>query len=141
MKNGIKWQKYEDALEKQLNSTFLKDTVMQGMSSEMLEALENMTGNEDEDDISYSSQETVLVPIPVPIPQDLSEEIGLITGYDCWIGHANFVITDDIKEQLDKIKGIEVLKVCSRYRFFIGVGQMFKFSNVRVDIEEKFTSN
>jgi len=27
------------------------------------------------------------------------------------------------------------LKICSRYRFFIGIGRMFDFKNVRKNIE------
>jgi dimeric dUTPase (all-alpha-NTP-PPase superfamily) len=54
------------------------------------------------------------------------------------MGHTNFDITNRIKETLDSIEGIEILKICSRYRFFIGVGQMFNFSEVRKSIENEF---
>jgi hypothetical protein len=56
--------------------------------------------------------------------------------FDCWMGHTNFDITPKIKEQLNKIQGVEVLKICSRYRFFIGVGKMFSFTDVRKNIEK-----
>ena len=40
------------------------------------------------------------------------------------------------KTKLEKVRGVEVLKICSRYRFFLGVGQMFNFSDVRKEIED-----
>jgi uncharacterized secreted protein with C-terminal beta-propeller domain len=61
----------------------------------------------------------------------------MITNFDCWIGHTNFDITNDTKKILDATEGVEVLKIFSRYRFFIGVGKMFKFQNVRNNIEKE----
>ena len=60
----------------------------------------------------------------------------MLTSFDCWVGHTNFDITPTVKKTISEIKGVEVLKVTSRYRFFIGVGKMFKFTNVRSDIEK-----
>ena len=45
-------------------------------------------------------------------------------------------IDEWIKDVLNKVPGIEVLKICSRYRFFVGIGQMFDFTEVRNDIEK-----
>ena len=45
-----------------------------------------------------------------------------------------------IKNILNTIDGVEVLKICSRYRFFIGVGKMFDFSEVRKNIEKELTN-
>jgi hypothetical protein len=38
---------------------------------------------------------------------------------------------------MNKIEGIEVLKICSRYRFFIGIGQLFSFKDIRKNIEQE----
>jgi hypothetical protein len=73
--------------------------------------------------------------IIVPVPENFSEQLNLLTSYECWIGHTNFDITESKKEALEKTEGVEVLKICSRYRFFIGIGKMFKFSEVRKKIE------
>ena len=53
------------------------------------------------------------------------------------MGHTNFNLTEDIKESLNEVDGVEVLKICSRYRFFVGVGRMFDFSDVRKNIEDQ----
>jgi len=57
--------------------------------------------------------------------------------FNFWMGHTNFDITNDTKKILDATEGVEVLKIFSRYRFFIGVGKMFKFQNVRNNIEKE----
>ena len=73
--------------------------------------------------------------IPVPVSDDLVNEITLMSTFDCWIGHTNFDITPSVKKILNEVNGVEVLKICSRYRFFIGVGKMFEFKTVRENIE------
>ena len=47
--------------------------------------------------------------------------------FDCWIGHTNFDITNEVKQLIEKTPGIEAFRVMSRYRFFIGIGKLFKF--------------
>ena len=56
--------------------------------------------------------------------------------FDCWIGHTNFDITYEIAELLENVPGVEVFKVLSRYRFFIGVGKLFEFRTVRQNIQD-----
>ena len=77
----------------------------------------------------------------IPMTAKFYEDMSLLSTYDCWLGHTNFNITHVIKQELDKVDGIEILKVCSRYRFFIGIGQMFNFQDVRKQIEENIVPN
>lgn len=131
----IAWQKYEDYVEKQISSPVLSN-ILQNIASlkdistiddddeDYVDAVEN-----DEDELSSSA-------FPIPLTNQLIEDLSMLSSFDCWIGHTNFDITLDIKNKLDKIPGIEVLKVLSRYRFFIGLGQLFDFKNVRKDIEK-----
>jgi hypothetical protein len=77
--------------------------------------------------------------IMIPMSSKLVEDAMMITNFDCWLGHTNFDITPDIKKALDKTEGVELLKVMSRYRFFIGVGKMFEFAKVRKSIETELT--
>lgn len=55
--------------------------------------------------------------------------------FDCWIGHTNFGITGEIKNIIESTPGVEVLKIMTPYRFFIGVGKLFKFRDVREHIQ------
>tara|TARA_R100001015_G_C4495343_1_gene71595 strand:+ start:151 stop:624 length:474 start_codon:yes stop_codon:yes gene_type:complete len=131
--NKIGWQKYESLIEEQLSSTFLSDLfnkiILQDEEDEEVEeAYESAYDQEESGAMSN--------PAKVALNSKIMEDIGMITNFDCWIGHTNFDITPDIKKNLDSVKGIEVLKIFSRYRFFIGIGKMFNFKSVRNGIEE-----
>tara|TARA_R100000008_G_C3584949_1_gene171479 strand:+ start:835 stop:1266 length:432 start_codon:yes stop_codon:yes gene_type:complete len=132
----IGWQKYEDVLEGQVNNTLaeqLYESVLRSM--EKYQEVEDL----DVEDYKYASggDESPQEYTQITLDKDFSKEILLATNYDCWIGHTNFNITPEIKDNLDDIDGVEVLKICTRYRFFLGIGRMFKFSDVRKDIENQ----
>ena len=55
--------------------------------------------------------------------------------FDCWIGYTNFDITENIRDIIESVDGVEALEVMSRYTFFLGVGKMFNFRDVRTGIE------
>lgn len=57
-----------------------------------------------------------------------------------WMGHTNFNIGKNTFNTIKKTPGVEVLSVISRYRFIIGIGKMFNFTDVRVDIENRLCS-
>jgi hypothetical protein len=118
----IGWQKYEDMLEQQLHSPLLQ-ALYEAMTPDM-----NGEEEFDEEDIYPQDQ-------MIQIDPKMMENVTLTSNFDCWMGHTNFNITPEIKEELNKVDGVEILKICSRYRFFVGVGKMFDFSNVRRSIE------
>ena len=126
----IGWQKYEDVMEKQLSCPILT-TVMQGMMSRNIDNEEY-----DEDEILEEMDlQSNGAPNIIPVSEELLKEVTMLSNFDCWMAHTNFDITPQVKEKLDNVPGIELLKICSRYRFFIGVGTMFDFSDVRKNIE------
>ena len=61
--------------------------------------------------------------------------------FDCWIGHTNFDITHTLQAKIEEVPGIEAFRVMSRYRFFIGVGKLFLFRDVRQEIQESLDTN
>ena len=122
-KKKIGWQKYESVIEDQLTSPFLQD---------MLGSLQPETTREEEEEyysimkeLQESGQEVQFVESSPQLnfSEQFINEISMLTNFDCWVGHCNFDIPPRIKEILDNTDGIEVLKVCSRYRFFIVVGK------------------
>lgn len=56
--------------------------------------------------------------------------------FDCWIMHTNFDITPRIAKLIGVVQGVEVAKVITRYRCFIGVSPMFKFRDVANEIKD-----
>lgn len=132
MSRKIGWQKYEDMLRKQISSPLASLIMSSQMELLTEEEEEEEYLEEDVFDGDVESQEV----LAVPVPDSFYEQISLITNYDCWLGHSNFDLTPSIKTEIEKVEGVEVLKICSRYRFFLGIGQMFKFTDVRKNIEE-----
>jgi hypothetical protein len=136
MKKGkfkIGWQKYEDLMEKQLSSPMLS-MIMRNIALQNF----NMEDAEDDDERDIEdlfNDQSMKTPAIIPISEKLIEEMTVLASFDCWMGHTNFDITPSIKEKLNTIPGIEVLKICSRYRFFVGIGTMFDFAEVRKVIE------
>lgn len=129
MSKKIGWQKYEDMIKKQISSP---------LASLMMSANLNLNMQEDEEEYQEELEQALETQeiLAVPVPESFHEQISLVTNYDCWIGHTNFDITPSLKKDFEEVEGVEVLKVCSRYRFFVGVAQMFDFKDVRKLIEE-----
>jgi len=131
MSKKIGWQKYEDMLKKQISSPFA--SLMMSANFDLnMEDEQDQEFYQEELEEAMESQEV----LAIPVPSSFYEKISLITNYDCWIGHSNFNITPSIKQEFEEVEGVEVLKICSRYRFFVGVGQMFDFKEVRQKIEQ-----
>tara|TARA_R110000824_G_scaffold88637_1_gene217868 strand:+ start:178 stop:630 length:453 start_codon:yes stop_codon:yes gene_type:complete len=136
LKRKIGWQKYEDVIEGQINSPLIDMISKSIANNKDLEPFLNSpdmspTYEEEEED-----QEELSHKVIVSVPEEITNEIHLMANFDCWVGHANFNLTDEIKKQLSRQDGVEILKVCSRYRFFVGVGRMFNFRDVRQGIEK-----
>jgi len=135
-KYKIGWQKYEDFLEKQMSSPLLDlftHIVNEKMPKDQNEEGYESTPYEEQDESEENEGNFSSV---IPISPQLMEEISMLSAYDCWIGHTNFDITLGIKNKLDRTEGVEVLQILSRYRFFIGLGKLFDFKQVRSDIEK-----
>ena len=130
----IGWQKYEDFLEKQFSSPLL-NTIIQNIAMQNL-TLEDDDEESEMDDIDTEEKDSSHLNMMLPVTRQLIEDVTMLSSFDCWIAHTNFDITPRIKDKLNSIPGIELLKICSRYRFFIGIGQMFDFKEVRNQIEE-----
>lgn len=57
--------------------------------------------------------------------------------WECWLGYTNFGITKNVLDKLQKVEGVDALKVLSRYSFCVGVGKLFEFNEVRQNIENE----
>lgn len=56
--------------------------------------------------------------------------------FQCAIANTNFPITKKIKTIINKIDGVEVLVIISRYKFIIGIGKLFDIQTVQKTIEK-----
>ena len=71
------------------------------------------------------------------LSEQFINEVSMLTNFDCWVGHTNFNLSKKIVSELERIEGVELLRICSRYRFFIGIGKMFDFKAVRKNLEKR----
>lgn len=131
VKKKIGWQKYEDLLQDQIKSPLLD--ILYREASNIIE--------DDEEDVYEDEYEDMKERFIIPVNERLMENISLATNFDCWMGHTNFNVTEEVKQKLSKTEGVEILKICSRYRFFIGVGRMFDFTEIRRTIEKTLTGH
>ena len=123
----IAWEKWDDDI----------------LTEEIAESLiiEDDEGDELTDDaMELMSKIPKLVSTPMGVFQ-LYDKMSPIKQYECWMGYTNFDITNQTQSQIEKVEGVELLFVISRYRFFLGVGKMFDFRNVRTDIESILKCN
>jgi hypothetical protein len=134
-KRKIGWQKYESVIEEQMSSPLLQDILSQKEEQheeeEEYERLIQEFNNNDEDVKFVESSPAIT------ISEQMMNELSMLTSFDCWVGHTNFNITPSMKAKLDSVEGVELLKICSRYRFFIGIGKMFDFKTVRTKLEKE----
>ena len=87
--------------------------------------------NDEDDDLE-------LIPISVRTPLGMFspyEEMSPNKMFDCWIAYTNFSLNESHRDLLDSVEGIEVLRIMSRYRFFIGIGKLFSLTEVRPRVE------
>lgn len=139
--NGKKigWQKYESVIEDQISSPILQNLMQTlnppieilGESEITYEEMEALKRELETD--KYPPEESS----SLAITEELLSQVNMLANFDCWVGHTNFNISNTIKKTLEEVEGVEILRITSRYRFFIGVGRMFDFTDVRQDIEEK----
>ena len=61
--------------------------------------------------------------------------------FKMWMAHTNFTINAKIANTIKNIPGIEVLSILTRYRFVIGVGELFNIRDVRTAIEKALGCN
>ena len=62
--------------------------------------------------------------------------MNVMNQFECWMGYTNFDITHSIRDKIEKVEGVELLNITSRYRFFLGIGKLFNFADVRLAIED-----
>jgi len=131
----IGWQKYEDVIESQVTSPFLQNLLEE--FKQPFEQPESSYEDLDEEEKYIQEMQAMLSQQPaVTITEEMISDISMLANFDCWVGHTNFDITPSVFKVLNKTEGVEVLRVCSRYRFFLGVGKMFEFKDVRKEIED-----
>ena len=121
----IAWERWdEDVIEQEIAEEFYSSQPDEededGVMQDAIMFLENIPS---------------LVTTPMGMYQ-LHDKMSIMNQFDCWMGYTNFDITESVKETIENIEGVELLNIMTRYRFFLGVGKLFDFPDVRREIEK-----
>lgn len=57
--------------------------------------------------------------------------------FNFWVGHTNFSISRPIAELIERVDGVEILDIFTRYRFRIAVAKVFEDKAVMVGINRE----
>ena len=118
-----------------------EDVVEQEIVENFYDKHEDMADEEGvEEALAFLERIPSLVTTPMGMFQ-LHDKMNIMNQFDCWMGYTNFDITKSVEETIESTEGVELLSVMTRYRFFLGVGKMFSFSDVRRSIESKLCSS
>lgn len=56
--------------------------------------------------------------------------------FNLWVGHASFNIDNSAVHRMAQVAGVEVLRVWTRYRFWLGIGKAFEEESVKRSVFE-----
>lgn len=128
IKRKIAWERWDEDL--------LHEEIVDNLNIDMEDADEELAN----DAIELMSKIPKLISTPLGIFQ-LYDKMSPMKQFECWMGYTNFNITGQIQKNIENVNGVELLSVISRYRFFIGVGKLFNFKTVRIDVENLLNCN
>jgi len=120
----VAWERWdEDVIEQEIVENFYEENY------------EEEDPQISEDALLFLEKIPHLVSTPMGMYQ-LHDKMNVMNQFECWMGYTNFDITHSIRDKIEKVEGVELLNVTSRYRFFLGIGKLFNFSDVRLAIED-----
>lgn len=136
----ILWQKWINPYE----SPYDDEKLLENISDKELDDSTHWDSYIDDDDDSNNddtnkkniiepSAKIIMTPMGI-IP--LHEKTACTKIFKFWIGHTNFNITNPIASTIEKIDGVEILDIFTRYRFRIAIGKAFKDRDVMQKIQE-----
>lgn len=132
MKHLIVWEKWVDPFGKDMDEAKWTDY------DDNINDIEDVLDSESEDGAPkiISGQDPIKV-IASPlglIPYNEHTASGKIFNF--WLGHTNFNISNNIKNLIEKIDGVEILDIFTRYRFRIAIGKCFNDAEVMNTINQ-----
>lgn len=96
---------------------------------------EEMFDDGDEDELGMEIRDKI-ISTPFGLFK-FDDKFNPMRQFEFRIGHTNFDINSDVAQKIENTRGVEALIILTRYRFIIGIGKLFKFTEVRLDIENQ----
>ncbi len=128
-KSEIEWQKFYDPFE-DLDEEMNHDTQLTEEYNDSYEdhqSLLSLQANQLRKNYPF-----ILTPQgPLPLTENNKPSV----VWNLWILHTNVELTEDLKNKIKLIPGVELLNVLTRYRVLVSLGKIFDSAKVKVDIE------
>jgi hypothetical protein len=134
-KRKIAWEKWEAKEPEALEEKYTEEPIDEETSDALSHASILFQGA----DLGMNPFSMISTPIGFFHSEDVNRPD---KQFDCWLGHTNFEITNSVKSEIEKVEGIELLSILSRYRFFVGIGKLFTFNGwdgIRLKMESTLT--
>jgi len=135
-KRKIAWEKWEAKEPKDSEEVYTQEPLDEETPNESLSHASILFAGAD---IGMNPFSMISTPIGFFHSEDINRPD---KQFDCWLGYTNFEITNQIKAEIEKSEGVELLAILSRYRFFVGIGKLFTFNGwdgIRIKIENTLT--
>lgn len=132
-KNKIIWEKWVDP--------YLQDASEVEWPDYDNEATEEYDNEDEESQVTKIKKHTMYA---------VSSPMGLIPFneysypskiFNFWIGHTNFNITEPVALLIERVEGVEILDIFTRYRFRIAIAKAFKDRDVMNSINHTIKLN
>jgi hypothetical protein len=140
MERKLKWQKYVDPFGDNLDDVTGPGAFGEQYTKEQEEDIHENFGSDVAEGVIdpagkiANTRPTKMIMTPVGIIA-LDEHNCPSKAFNLWVGHTNFTITRQMIESMEKIEGVEIIKVFSRYRFILGVGLLFQATPVLMAVQ------
>lgn len=130
---SIVWQKWHDPLLDNDSTHISPEEFIQEP-----EYIDDVNTNIEEDESETEQKiphkkhfKAIITPFGI-MPYDEYSSIG--KSFNFWIGHTNFDISNQIVDIIELSDGVETLDIFTRYRFRIGIAQLFNSGDVMSNI-------
>ena len=129
LKKSIAWRKWLDPYGKG-KSDFLGYVE----EDDVVDYDNNLDDMYEDEEINIENPSPVIVTAMGIMPIQPFNDLTKVFNF--WLAETNFNITEDIVNEINNVDGIEILDVYTRYKFRVAIGNLFKFQEVRLNLEK-----
>lgn len=135
----IAWEKFKSPFEE------IQEKLIKKLNNNIID-MDDETEEEDEDDgydksdyhDSYEIQEEKTEQMMLFMKNGIPIIHDMFKGFNVWTGHTTIPVSDFIGRKICNIRGVETFNPVSPYRIHVGVGKLFKPSEVLPKIDKLF---
>lgn len=139
----IVWEKWRDPYSFDDSYLNTEDFLLKSTEDvrEFEELQEELEGIAEEEGYSMSQEQMLKFVVTDNGMVPINSNFSIDKIFNFWTGHTNFSITPSIALEIEKVSGVEVLDIITRYRFRVGVGKLFRGNEVMSSVQRTVRNN